>query len=116
MDDRTLAVEIGRRIRGARRRSAKHRASPRNTDRSLWGELAMVSFALVTDRGTDLELDPNTVLVDLLADLMHWCDGERKKQRPVDFGLALEHARTHHAEESGPNIHMPDVRTDAGRY
>ncbi len=44
---------------------------PRNTDRAQWAASAMAKFAAVTGLGEDLKTDPQTVLADLLADLMH---------------------------------------------
>ncbi len=47
---------------------------------------------------TDLE----TVLSDLLADLMHWCDVQRSDsglQQAIGFDSALERARDYYDEE-----------------
>ena len=54
------------------------------------------------------EDDPETVLADLLADLMHNADTEGS-----DFDAALDRARSHYAEETGPECescrtHMSD--------
>jgi hypothetical protein len=81
---------------------ARNDGRPRNADRSLWGELAVVSFARATGLGGDLDLDPETVLCDLLADLMHWCDSLKAKGfrvEPVEFESALRRARAHYAQE-----------------
>ena len=54
------------------------------------------------------EDDPETVLADLLADLMHNADTEGS-----DFDATLDRARMHYAEETGPECescrtHMSD--------
>jgi len=57
------------------------------------------------------EDDPETVLADLLADMMH--------EHPDDFDAALDRARRHFEEESGPECESclcslhPDVASDA---
>ncbi len=84
------------------RRLAKSSADPRNADRVLWGSLAMVSFAAAAGLRGDLQADPETVLGDLLADLMHWCDAQKASDRlvgSIDFESALERARYHYSEE-----------------
>jgi hypothetical protein len=40
---------------------------------------------------------PDEALIDLLADLMHWTDGNG-----LDFQNALDHARVHHDAEVQP--------------
>jgi hypothetical protein len=65
--------------------------------------LAVVSFASVTGMSADVQIDPETVLGDLLAGLMHWCDVQKTNPRriePVDFESALERARNHYNEET----------------
>jgi hypothetical protein len=45
---------------------------------------------------------PETVLSDLLADLMHWCDVRRSDLEPqevIRFDSALERARDYYDEE-----------------
>jgi len=89
-------------IRRVNRRLAKYDANPRNADRSLWGELAVVSFANATGLSADVRIDPETVLSDLLADLMHWCDVQKNNAclvESIDFGSALRRAREHYTEE-----------------
>ena len=102
MKSRPTTLGTRGRIRSVNRRLAKNNAGPRNADRSSWGELAVVSFASVTGLSGDVELDPETVLCDLLADLMHWCDAPKAKgsrAQPVDFESALQLAREHYAQE-----------------
>ncbi|MGB6384788.1 MAG: hypothetical protein WBD25_15360 [Terriglobales bacterium] len=84
------------------RRLAKFDADPRNTDRALWASLAAVSFASVTGQSHDVHVDPETVLGDLLAGLMHWCDVQKSSERrieSIDFESALKRARNHYDEE-----------------
>jgi hypothetical protein len=74
---------------------------PRNTDRAQWAAFALVRFAEATGLGDDLQADPQTVVADLLADLMHWCDAQRTSglNEAIDFESALLRARRHHREE-----------------
>lgn len=68
----------------------------------MWGASAMVSFARNAGQGIDLRIDPETVLCDLLADLMHWCDLQKSVDHymePVDFESALGRARRHYGAE-----------------
>jgi hypothetical protein len=90
------------RIRRANRLLIESHADPRNADRALWGSLAVLSFASVTGQGADVEVDPETVLGDLLAGLMHWCDVQKTRARleePIEFESALKRARNHYGEE-----------------
>jgi hypothetical protein len=96
MEDKPTVLKIRNRIQSVSRRLARNNAGPSNADRALWGEFAMVIFADATGLSADLQVDPETVLGDLLADLMHWCDVHT---RPVDFDLALRHARHNYSEE-----------------
>jgi hypothetical protein len=94
--------EIRSRIRSVNRRLDKTHADPRNADRALWGELAVVTFASVTGMSADVQIDPETVLGDLLAGLMHWCDVQKTNAcriESIDFESALERARNHYNEE-----------------
>jgi hypothetical protein len=64
-----------RKIRAHIRR-VNHRLSEKgtdstNADRALWGALAVAHFAGETCRAEDMRTDPETVIADLLADLMH---------------------------------------------
>jgi hypothetical protein len=102
MEDRPATLKIRNRIRNVNRRLAKNHAAPRNADRALWGALAVVSFASVTGLRRDVQIDPETVLCDLLADLMHWSDLQKSSGCIVellDFESALERARDHYSAE-----------------
>src|ERR1035441_3752777 len=74
MRDGLTRAAIRNQIGSTNRRLVKNNAAASNTDRSLRGALAVVSFADVTELNRDVQTDPETVLSDLLADLMHWCD------------------------------------------
>ena len=67
-------------------------ADPTNADRALWGALAVAHFASVSGRAEDVHADPETVLSDLLADLMHWCNQQSNSepQEAIRFDSALE--------------------------
>ena len=102
MEDLHTILKIRSRIQSVNRRLAKNDAGPRNADRSLWAELAVVSFANATGLSGDVESDPETVLGDLLADLMHWCDVQKTNyclMESIDFKSALERARDLYTEE-----------------
>lgn len=78
-------------------------ADPSNVDRALLGALAAAHFAGATSRVEDVHTDPETVLSDLLADLMHWCDLQRpagEVHESIGFDSALERARDYYMEES----------------
>lgn len=75
---------------------------PRNADRAEWGAAALARFANLMGLDEDLLTDPETVLADLLADLMHWCDAERDnhhREETIDFRSALWRARRHYRVE-----------------
>src|ERR1700688_3272757 len=102
MKNRPTTLTIRNRIRRANRILAKSNTGLRNSDRALRGELAAVSFASVTGLNSDIRVDPETVLTDLLADLMHWCDVEANRGRKlesIDFESALKRARRHYRSE-----------------
>ena len=94
---------IRNQIRKVSRRLSKPGEDPRNSDRVLWGALAAASFAGVTGQSEDLTIDPETILGDLLAALMHWSDAQKRNpllEETIDFESALERARNHYHEES----------------
>jgi hypothetical protein len=94
--------ELTNRIRRANRLLTESHADPCNADRALWGSLALVTFASVTGQSADVECDPETVLGDLLAGLMHWCDVQKTSselEESIDFESALDRARNHYTEE-----------------
>jgi len=77
---------------------------PRNADRAEWAASAMSKFATLAGLDNDLHVDPETVLADLLADLMHWCDAQKANyhlEEAVDFQSALGRAQRHYDEEFG---------------
>jgi hypothetical protein len=48
----------------------------------------------------DLNADPETVITDLLADLMHWCNARNIRPRVrVAFDRALRRACAHYGKE-----------------
>lgn len=90
------------RIRKKNLRLIETHADPSNSDRALWGSLAVVTFASVTGQSGDVEVDPETVLGDLLAGLMHWCDVQETRsslEESISFESALKRARNHYREE-----------------
>jgi hypothetical protein len=74
---------------------------PSNSDRALLGALAIAHFASVTGRAQAVLDDPETVIADLLADLMHWCDVQKshRQKESIEFGSAWERAREYYEEE-----------------
>jgi hypothetical protein len=102
MASRPKIRELADSIRKANRLLLESHADPRNADRALWGSLAVLSFASVTGQSADVEVDPETVLGDLLAGLMHWCDVQKIRaglEEPIEFESALRRARNHYREE-----------------
>lgn len=97
--------EMGRiraRIRAVNHRLNETGADPSNADRALWGALAVAHFASTASRAEDTHADPETMLSDLLADLMHWCDLQRSSSRleeGIRFDSALERAMDYYNEE-----------------
>lgn len=102
MENQLTIRKIRDRIRSVNHRLAKASADPSNADRALWASLAVVNFASVTGLSKDVQTDPETVLGDLLADLMHWCDVQQPSRGRIvliDFESALKRAHNHYAEE-----------------
>src|ERR1700693_407891 len=102
MKSKPTIREIRDRIRSVNRRLDKTNADPRNADRALWATYAAVSFASVTGQSEDVHIDPETVLGDLLAGLMHWCDVQKPSDiriESINFESALQRARNHYTEE-----------------
>lgn len=62
-----------------------------NDARTSWAQAALRSFQQETGSEDD------TALVDLLCDLMHWCD-----RNAVDFEQCLQLARLHYEAETSP--------------
>ena len=67
-----------------------------NDDRAEWAQVALDAFAHVTGMDTAGE-DDETVLGDLLCDIMHWCD-----RNGVSFAVTMETARVHYDAETQP--------------
>jgi hypothetical protein len=102
MIDRSKIRKIRAQLRRADQELNEMGADPRNSDRALWGELVVAHFASVTGRAEDMLTIPETVLSDLLADLMHWCDVRQSDSEPremIAFDSALERARDYYNEE-----------------
>jgi hypothetical protein len=102
MADQFSIRNLKERIRKKNHRLIASHADPSNADRALWGSLAVVTFASVTGQGEDVEVDPETVLGDLLAGLMHWCDLQKTStdvQESISFESAMRRAQNHHREE-----------------
>lgn len=92
---------IRKRVNSANHRLERARTGPKNRDRALWAALAISTFADVTGQDCYLDADPETILGDLLAGLMHWAVAQqrRKRMEPISFEHALDRARRHFDEE-----------------
>jgi hypothetical protein len=102
MIGRSEIRKIRAEIRRVNHRLSETGVDPSNADRSLCGALAVAHFASVTSGAEDIYADPETVVSDLLADLMHWCDLQRSNselQEAIQFDSALERARDYYNEE-----------------
>lgn len=66
---------------------------PTNDDRAYWAQVALKSFARETRMDTAGE-DDETILGDLLTDLMHFCD-----RHDIDFQRKLIGATVNYEEE-----------------
>lgn len=102
MTGRSAIRKIREQIRRMNHRLSKTGADPSNADRALWGALAVAHFSGAASRAHDMHADAETVLSDLLADLMHWCDVQRSncgRQEAIRFDSALERARDYYEEE-----------------
>jgi hypothetical protein len=94
-------------VRRMLHRLNKTGTDPSNADRALWGALVVAHFASATRRAEDAQTDPETVLSDLLADLMHWCDAQRSNgqlQESIGFDSALERASDYYKEERSDEL------------
>lgn len=67
-----------------------------NDDRAQWAQQAITTFAVTTGMAGANE-ENITILGDLLADIMHWCD-----RNDLRFEDVLAHARSHYQEETTP--------------
>ena len=66
---------------------------PTNKDRAVWAGKGLTEFCRQVYSKTSSE-EPETLLSDFLADVMHWAD-----EHKVDFEVALERARYNYEEE-----------------
>jgi hypothetical protein len=87
--------ELKQKLEAARKLWSQPDQVVTNEQRALWGQYTVTAFANESGQlGEDLKDDPETVVGDLIADLMHYCD-----TRDVDFEEALRRGRNHHDEE-----------------
>lgn len=63
--------------------------TPTNADRAAWAETILQHFAEIV--GDD---EPDTLVSDLLADLMHFCDRDG-----INFTLCFQRATSYHRDE-----------------
>lgn len=99
--------KVRARARRLYRRLSENLLDPCNADCALWGQLAVLAFADVTGNSQEVQIDPETVLGDLLAGLMHWCDTQQtstNRVESIDFESALERARNHYNEECAAEL------------
>lgn len=68
-----------------------------NAERASWAEIALCAYGQRT--GTVYEMvgdeDPFLIVVDLLADLAHWCD-----RNEIGLWAAIDHATRHYQTET----------------
>lgn len=64
-----------------------------NDDRATWAEEALLKFGRET--GQDLRIEPDELVSDFIADLMHWCD-----RNGVDFEDMVRRGKGHYEEET----------------
>ena len=68
--------------------------SPNNRKRAEWASRALKEYALNVSSLNDFELEPETTVSDLLADIRHFCDSKE-----IDFDDALAQAKRHYGAE-----------------
>lgn len=66
---------------------------PTNTDRAMWAQAAVTTFAEITRMDSAGE-DDETIMADLLADLMHLAES-----KDIDWAATLERATGHYEYE-----------------
>lgn len=70
-----------------------------NLNRANWAQTALEAFA--EEVGQDMETEVESVIGDLLGDLMHFCkQTSLTREVPIDFDECLRLARTYFADES----------------
>jgi hypothetical protein len=102
MTAQNAILRIRAQVRRMTHRLNKTGTDPSNADRALWGALVVGYFASATGRAGDVQTDPETLLSDLLADLMHWCGAQTSNgelQESIGFDSALERASDYYEEE-----------------
>jgi len=79
-----------------KRRPTTKTAEPTNAQRAGWAYTALEAFANETGQLTsgDFEHDMPSVIGDLLANLMHYCEQEK-----IDFSLCLARGQGHFRHE-----------------
>lgn len=102
MGNGAVVRSIRTRIRRLNRRLRETDSRPSNTDRALWGAIAIAQLNGGVGSGRGSAADDELALSDLLADLMHWCDlraTANRRPQPIEFESALERARQYYREE-----------------
>jgi hypothetical protein len=83
-----------------------HWGTPTNEDRAAAAEQALIFYGLVKGQSGELASAPESVIADLLTDLMHYAERE-----DIDFSAALNLATTNltveSTEKSSHALHMP---------
>jgi hypothetical protein len=74
-----------------------------NRKRAKWAESALSQFQSLTGS------DDDTALLDLLCDLMHWCD-----RRALTFNDELDRARAHYDAETTPDSSLVTNDKESG--
>jgi hypothetical protein len=109
MSSRSEMSEIRAQIRRMNHRLSKTGIDPSNSDRALWGALAIAHFTSVSGPAEGVYTDLEMVLSDLLADLMHLCDVRRSNselREMTGFESALERARDYYNEELSEELEL----------
>lgn len=76
-----------------------------NDERASWAEVALLAFAQYTGTAfrSVAEEELSLVVIDLIADLAHWCD-----RYQVDFQAAIQQATKHYQTETAfEGIQLP---------
>jgi hypothetical protein len=68
-----------------------------NCQRATWAYKALVEFASTT--GQNIRVEEDTVIQDLLTDLMHLCRLKANDENGLDFDVILKRARSMHKIE-----------------
>lgn len=65
-----------------------------NAQRAAWAETALLKYSIAKEGGEELYDIPESVLTDILADLMHYAARES-----IDFNRCLDQATGHYEAE-----------------